>query len=130
MRKISKIYQPIGSSLCGQACVAMVCDITLSQGIDAVGKKSGTSGPDLAKALSKYGILSSSRMKRLGKNGRLFRKSDYCKAIPKYCIAKVRSEGISESHWILIWDGETFDPYPGRVPWEYISGYIEIKGLT
>lgn len=126
-------YQPLHSNLCGQACVAMICDISLARSVKAVGKASVTTGPDLAHALELFDIKSSPAMIRMGGNQKPSRKSDYYTKLPKRCIAKCRSVGFKGSHWVLIWDGTTYDPAarPGKVgfgcvPWEYISGYIEI----
>ena len=125
MTDIVHQYQPVNSSLCGQACIAMICGIHLADAVEAVGKASGTTGPDLAKALKILGVESSPKQVRIGK--KLPRKSNYYPFLPPKCIAKVRSAGVKKYHWVLIWNGKTYDPYPGYVPWEYISGYIEIR---
>ena len=125
---IAQQYQPKNSMLCGQTCVAMVGGISLEDAIQKVGKRGGTTGPDLHKALSKIGILSSEKMARLSVNSRVSRKQFDFDALPEKCIAKVRSVGINKSHWVLVWNGKIYDPYPGYVPWKYVSGYIEIKG--
>jgi hypothetical protein len=105
----------------------MIGGISLGDAIQKVGKRSGTCGTDLHKALYKMGISSSEQMVRLGGNKKVSRKRFDFAALPKRCIAKVRSAGIKKSHWVLVWDGEIYDPYPGYVPWKYVSGYIEVK---
>jgi hypothetical protein len=123
---ITPQYQPPKSALCGQTCVAMICNIPLADAIKTVGHGSSTSGPDLAKALIKRGIMCSPSMIRLGVGGRLFRRTNYYDHLPNRCIAKVRWAGVKKSHWILIWDGETYDPSPMFMPWQYISGYLRV----
>jgi hypothetical protein len=50
-------YQPPGSSLCGQTCVAMIAGITLEESIEAFrGKKGGTRTKEVVAALRKLGI--------------------------------------------------------------------------
>jgi len=127
MTRIKPQFQPPGSPLCGQTCVAMILDIPLTDAVKAVGKASGTTGPDLARALTKMGIGCSPCMVRLSKKRRIHRKAFDFSRLPRRCIAKVRAEGIRKSHWILVWDREKYDPYPGYVPWKYVSGYIWIR---
>ena len=127
LNQIVPRYQPEGSKLCGQTCIAMIAGISLGDAIQRAGKQGGTTGPDLRKALYRIGIPSSEKMVRLGARGKVPRKRFDFGVLPKRCIAKVRSTGVKESHWVLVWDGEIHDPYPGYVPWKYVSGYIEIK---
>lgn len=127
MKTILPQFQPDGSSLCGQTCIAMICGIHLADAVEAVGKGGGTTGPDLSRALCRRGIQSSPKMVRLGVQGRVLRKLFDFNVLPKRCIAKGRSSGVKNSHWVLIWDGEIHDPSRRYVPWGYVSGYIEIK---
>lgn len=115
---INHIFQPVDSNLCGQTCVAMVCGITIDDAIGAVGHTHGTTGPDLHRALNKYGINSSPKIIRKGKH----------RPLPQRCIAKMRAKGIRESHWILVWDGNYYDPCPHPGGWEYVSGYLDVGG--
>ena len=130
MKQIVPQFQPVDSSLCGQTCIAMVAGISLGDAIQRVGKRGGTTGPDLHKALYRIGIPSSEKMVRLGKQDRVRRKSFDFGALPVRCIAKVRSAGVKKSHWVLVWDRNIYDPYPGYVPWKYVSGYIELKEVA
>jgi hypothetical protein len=51
------IYQPPGSSLCGQTCVAMLAGISLEESISAFnGKRGGTLTRDVVDAFRKLGI--------------------------------------------------------------------------
>lgn len=49
------VTQPVGSRLCGQACVAMIADIDLDAAVALVGKKGATYTADLRKALANCG---------------------------------------------------------------------------
>jgi len=127
MEELIQQYQPIGSSQCGQACVAMILGVPLELAIDLLKTKGTTTGPMLSKVLNSLGISTSPAQVRLTKFTRIYRKQKYSQYVPARCIAKVRSKGVKKCHWILFWDRKKYDPYPGHVPWEYISGYIEIK---
>lgn len=126
MGEIIQQFQPKGSSQCGQTCVAMILAVSLERAIQMVGTKGPTTGPMLSKVLSSWGFSVSPSQLRLPKARMIPRNADIYKELPWRCIVKVRSVGQKKCHWILVWEGETFDPYPGHVPWEYISGYIEI----
>jgi hypothetical protein len=129
-RVIIQQYQPKGSSLCGQTCVAMACGSNCYTVAHAMGTLGGTCGTDIIRGLRKFGVATGDRMVRFGKTHRIYRVSEQhmCMLMPvRRCIAKVRSEGERRSHWVLFWDGRIFDPYPVRVPWQYVSGYVEIK---
>jgi hypothetical protein len=124
---ITPVFQPKGSNMCGQACVAMAAGVSLSTVATIMGK-GPTTGKDLHHALKRFKIDSSEKVVRIGPNSRIWKstQSRYFD-LPARCIAKCRSGNCTFSHWILIWDGKTYDPYPGTVPWQYISGYIEIE---
>jgi hypothetical protein len=123
--KIIHQYQPLHSSLCGQACVAMILGCSLARAVEMLGKGC-TTGPQLSKVLYDYKVHASPSQIRLSKARRIYRNQKYSQYVPEKCIAKVRSAGVKKSHWVLFWDRKEYDPYPVRVPWQYISGYIEI----
>ena len=55
------VRQPSGSNLCGQACVAMVCDIELEEAIELVGSRGKTVTKQLKEALTSQGVKTSER---------------------------------------------------------------------
>jgi hypothetical protein len=105
----------------------MILGVSLERAIEILRTKGCTSGPMLSKVLNDRGFNIPREQTRLPKNRRIFRDQKYSQYVPNRCIAKVRSEGVKKCHWILFWDRKEYDPYPGRVPWQYISGYLEIK---
>lgn len=124
---IKHIFQPKRSNMCGQACVAMVLGFPLLTVRLKMGRRA-TSGKDLHNALSEFFIDSSPQQVRLSGFQRVSRwKPFFYENLPARCIAKCRSTGVRASHWILVWDGKIYDPYPGGVAWQYVSGYVEIK---
>lgn len=121
-------YQPLGSNLCGQTCIAMICGISIGKAINSVGHKRATSGPQLHKALKLLKVNSSKCVVRLKKNLNLL--SRYYEHLPKRCVAKLRAKGIKTSHWVLIWYGKTYDPVlQSSGMYEYISSYLEIQEM-
>lgn len=123
----SLIVQPEGSSLCGQACVAMAAGVSLDRAIEAVGhaKKRGTYTREIVAGLRSLGIPSATRCKPLSKRKPVLPK--------RGLLAIFRDESNKRPqkfHWMLIWDGHIFDP-GGRWPDGYdgwrITSYLEIK---
>lgn len=121
------VVQPDGSSLCGQACVAMAAGVSLDRAVEAVGhiKERGTHTHEVVKALRLLGVPCASKMKRLGK---------VKPVMPKRGFLHInRPEGNKRNakfHWMLIWDGKIFDP-GNRWPEGYngwrITSYLEIQ---
>lgn len=116
--------QPPNSNLCGQTCIAMICNISIFDSIRAIGKSTTTTGVDLSRGLRSFGVKASPKMIKMAKIPLI---TDFYKKLPSRCIAKVRARNIKKSHWILIWDGKYYDP-DAFFGWEYISGYIKIEG--
>jgi len=116
------IPQPPGSSLCGQACVAMVAGITLGESILLFGHSHGTRTRELIRVLncqSPGGIKCAwGRLKRLR-----CRNSWPQRAIIKEIFGPI---GKRRSHWILLWDGHFYDPDPHDSPGTKYSSYLEI----
>ncbi len=100
------VRQPKGSKLCGQACIATVCNITLEEAIELVGTKGRTNTKQLKAALGAKGIKHGDRRIRgfpLG-SALLFWKSH---SIP------------SRNHWTVWYNEKYYDPVAGvfrRVP--------------
>ena len=98
------VVQPPGSSLCGQAAVAMLLGLTLEEGVELVGHRGGTNLQELETALKKKGVRLWDRVAGPPPtNGRgLY-----------LCGARwVRGGG----HWIVLDGGRWLDPSPGH-PW-------------
>jgi hypothetical protein len=112
---INHIFQPPGSSLCGQTCVAMIAGITLDDSIEAFGgKKGGTRTKDVVAALQKLGInCGDPPLTRF--NGDCFTSDT--------CIVKLRFEESNHSHWTLWHEGRYYDP-------DEYAAYIMNKSLN
>ncbi len=118
------ITQPEGSSLCGQCCVAMAAGVSLTKAIEAVGhsRKRGTHTWEIIPALRKLGINCADRCRRVSRKRPL---------PPKRGVVVIhRPKGDKPAlwHWMLVWDGEMFDPsgrWPDYVGWR-ITSYLEI----
>ena len=117
MRTIKYIKQPT-EYLCGQACVAMLADVTIEEVVSVMQTDKGTGKKDIEKALSYYGISQAKTMV----------KADNSSVLPKVCILKVLLPGYS--HWILYYDGKYYDPEFGLMEELYhkarIQSYLEI----
>ena len=117
MRTIKYIKQPT-EYLCGQACVAMLADVTIEEVVSVMQTDKGTGKKDIEKALSFYGISQAKTMT----------KADNSSVLPKVCILKVLLPGYS--HWILYYDGKYYDPEFGLMEELYhkarIQSYLEI----
>jgi hypothetical protein len=99
---IKHMYQPVGSSLCGQTCVAMLAGITLDQAIEAFGgKKGGTRTKDVVAALRKLAI-------NCGDPPLTRFTGDNC--LPDTCIVKLHIDGAKHTHWVVWHEGRFYDP--------------------
>ncbi len=97
MKKINYIKQPT-EYLCGQACVAMLADVTVEEVVSVMKNEKGTGKKDIEKALNYYGISQAKTMT----------KADNTSVLPKVCILKVLLPKYG--HWILYYDGKYYDP--------------------
>ena len=111
MKKIEYIKQPT-EYLCGQACVAMLADVTVEDVVSVMQNDKGTGKKDIEKALNYYGIGQAKTMT----------KADNFSVLPKVCILKVLLPKYS--HWILYYDGKYYDPEFGVIEGEYTYGKI------
>jgi len=102
------VYQPQGSNLCGQACIATVLGITLDEACDLVGKRGYTSTRHIREALAKRGFnlgdrMSSPRWRKKPRKG--------------LYLARVKWVARKHTHWVLCMpDGRVFDPAFGYDP--------------
>jgi hypothetical protein len=116
------IRQPEGSSLCGQACLAMYLDIPLEESIRLFGSRGGTRTPQLVRILRSFEISCPDRLVRRT-----------CAApLPLNCITKSCSPDRKHSHWMLYSNGILYDPcareagYCNAPGWE-ITSYLPLE---
>ncbi len=117
MKEITYRKQPT-EYLCGQACVAMLVDVTVEEVVSVMQNDKGAGKKDIEKALNHYGI----------KQARTMTKADNASVLPKVCILKVLLPKYG--HWILYYDGKYYDPEFGVTeelyPKARVQSYLEI----
>jgi hypothetical protein len=95
------IFQPIGSVLCGQTCVAMILKITIDEAARLIGHYRGTHIHELETALASRRLATSRRRGRADGRG----------------IIRIRSRQRKQwSHFAVVWDGRVYDPEWGLDP--------------
>lgn len=119
---IKPVLQPDGSSLCGQACVAMAAGVSLKRAIEAVGheKKRGTYTREVIAALRSLDIQCADACRKVS------RKRPVLPRRGLVVIHRPKLEGRRRSnqwHWLLTWDGKIYDPSG----WEWPDGYKDWK---
>ena len=98
------IKQPEGSSLCGQACVAMLAGVSLEKSVSVFGKRGGTTTKEVIAALKKLGVKCGNKL-FLAKNH----------IMTPICIAKLHfSWDKSHTHWTIYHNGVFYDPAIGK----------------
>lgn len=127
------IRQPEESSLCGQACVAMAAGVTLEEAIEAVGhrRKRGTLTREVVAGLRSFGLKCADRARKVSRIRPVFPK----RAVLALRKPKPNPDGKKnyESgnwHWLLVWDGEVYDPSGLTWPDDYkgwrVTSYLGI----
>jgi len=134
-RAFRLVRQPEGSSLCGQACVAMVAGVSLRAATKAVGLSGATHTRHIVRALRSLNVECADRLRRV---------SRVRPALPKRAIVSIIQYTVAPSlvttpamrrsqrraHWMVTWDGTMYDP-GGRWTEGYngwaITSYLEIK---
>jgi len=101
---ITHLFQPSGSSLCGQTCVAMIAGKQIKDVVSIIGRGK-TSAPALRKALRHFGFACSSRTERVRKGA----------IIPELVIIRLHYRGEKASHWTVMHKGKFYDPTYGIV---------------
>ena len=97
MREIHYVKQPT-EYLCGQACVAMIANVSVDEVIMVMNNDKGTGKKDIERALDHYGISQAKTMT----------KADNSTLLPPICILKVLLPKYS--HWVLYYHGKYYDP--------------------
>ena len=109
--------QPTGY-LCGQACVAMLANVSVDEVIKLMNNDKGTSKKEIADALKHYGI----------KQAKTMTKADNKTPLPDTCILKLLLP--SYGHWALYHKGIYYDPEFGVLDCCYskakVQYYLEI----
>lgn len=95
------IQQPYGSKLCGQCCVAMLLDISLSRAIALVGHNDATTPDQLIRAIRKGGRNCDSSLIAGKPRGT--------------CLVKLNRPGRRSGnfHWVIYDRGIWYDPAEG-----------------
>ena len=128
---MNRVYQPENSKLCGQACVAMILKMTLKESVAEFGYRHVTHAHDVIDVLRKYGFSTGNRCVRLSGDLRGTKLKDvefWSWAFPKRCMLRIGCRGMAGSHWVLLWDGKTYDPAHNAVDGEFVTSYLEIGG--
>jgi hypothetical protein len=115
---IHQIYQPKGSRLCGQTCLAMLAGTSIQAVIAAVGKRGSTNVTDLARGLRQLGFDSASALTLVQED----------QTWPDIYIAQVKYPKKRNWHWVLFANGALYDPCPNMRPGGRINAFLEIKG--
>jgi len=106
---IKHLQQSEFSNQCGQACVAMILNVSIERAVELIQKKGSTQTKDIARVLNQNGFDCDLRLTRISKKHQ----------IPDFCILKITFGNRHTGHWVL-WNGkeETYhDPsfnYPAK----------------
>ena len=92
------VRQPTDSKLCGQACVATICNISLEEAIMLVRKQGATRTRDLKRCLHAMGVPHGSRRIR---------------GMPKEGSALLFWTGDTGCHWTVWHNQKHYDPAAG-----------------
>jgi hypothetical protein len=106
------LFQPPGSRLCGQACIAMIAEVSLVQACAAVGHSHSTRTREIVRALRTFSIDCADRLQRISKQTRYPARDP----LPKRCLVNVvwdKPNGGYHRHWIVRWDGQFYNSDPG-----------------
>jgi len=114
---IRKLYQPEGSNLCGQTCVAMIAGVTIDEACTAVGHRHSTNARALYRGMENLGIIYNPTKRINGVRSNCF--------VPSCCIARVHYKLGKRTHWVVIWDNDIYDPIKDNSAWR-VTSYIEI----
>lgn len=104
---VKHVLQPLGSRLCGQACLAMLLGITLADAVDRIGHRKATKTKELLRVLREEGYEPEGRLKwkKAGppKTGTL--------------LLSIRRPPLNWKHWAVMEDGVIYDPVYGVGPY-------------
>jgi hypothetical protein len=117
IENISLVMEPINTA-CGQACIAMLANVSIDEVFNTMKTKGPTSGKMLIDALYHYKIRHHER----------FISYKNSPVLPELCIVDVKMPGYG--HWIVYHKGVFYDPEFGQLSACHkdgrISHYLEI----
>lgn len=93
------VKQPKGSSLCGQACVAMLAGVSLEESTETFRTKGCTRYKALIQALRQLGVESAEKWKMGHPTGD--------------AIIRFTNQELGCSHWVVFFKGKYYDPAGG-----------------
>ncbi len=94
------VNQPEGSRLCGQACIAMIANISIGEAINLIGHSHGTHTKEIIQALKTLGIPC--EVNRLT----VRRGKDW----PERAVVKIPHPEGSGWHWVVLDGFCVYDP--------------------
>ena len=115
------VRQPPGSSLCGQACIAMAAGVSLKKALEAVGhgRRGGTTTRQVIVALRKLGLRAADRCRPISRTRPVY---------PQKALLVMRKNGTRRYHWVFYKNGAFYDPedlWPRYDGWR-VTSYLEI----
>lgn len=122
--RLRLVKQPVGSKQCGQACMAMICDLKLKEVVEEMGT-GGTRTRDLVIFLRSRGFRCDQKLNRVSERWKLYlHLDDAYAAVVKITWAR------NHSHWVVFHKGRVYDPvardrkavyqFPGK-PTSYLA---------
>ena len=132
MKTLRLIHQPPDSKMCGQACLAMLCGISLEEAVALIGHAHGTKTKEIIQALRILGVkVNSDRLIRIGLRKGGFPTTCLCRVIAFKEDRKALKEIYNWSHWVVLHEGRIYDPAYQRPVTSYgrISAYLEVDLL-
>ena len=112
MKEIHYIQQPT-EYLCGQACVAMIANVSVDDVIRVMNNDQATGKKDIERALDHYGIRQAKTMTKV----------DNDTPLPLVCILKVLLPRYS--HWVLFYHGKYYNESMNMMLWYQTDQYLE-----
>ena len=98
------VRQSPQSKVCGQACLAMLLGVTLLKACELVGHRKGTKTRELVAVLRAHGKQCGSRLVPFRRWG----------LHPRFKGLAKLSCGVSNWHWVVVWDDFVYDPLRGK----------------
>ena len=102
------VTQPPGSTLCGQACVAMLAGVTLKASCKAFGHKCATTLYAARRALKKLGFVAAEKYESFGRKQ---------KRLPRTCLLRLKWPKQKLGHCVVFHKGQVYDPAGYTLDW-------------
>ena len=114
------VRQPPNSNCCGQACLAMLCHISLPAACRLIGHSHGTHTKEIVTVLRRHGWKCPDRLVRMSAK----------RAVPDVALVKmIGCVNPREAHWLILDHGQVLDPGvpAGQVsPHSRLSSFLPI----